>query len=170
MCYSLVVFFEAAQVAMCTAPLLHRHLSLAARCELGLAGFLVLDLFQVMATDFCNRASLPTGSCWMAAQTQFNLQGCALSAVLICISKDASWHPWKMGRGRLSELSVEEWFAALRQQSPNSQLSCRSFFKAAARTQLQNGKRLNASKPPSYSDEPALTEEQLLAITLVHDQ
>lgn len=149
---------------MCISPILHRHLPLAARCELGLAGFLSLDMFQVMATETCARLNAPTGSCWMAPQTQYNLQGTALAAVMICITKDPQWHPWKIGRGRLSELGVEEWFSFLRSQSPNSQLTARSFWQAGAKTQMKHGKDLNKAKPVSFSPEEALTDEQTLGI------
>ena len=149
---------------MCISPILHRNLTLMTRCEIGLCGFLALDMFGVVASETCKKLQAPTGSCWMASQTQYNLQGAALAAVAIACTKPAKWHPWKTGRARLSELGVEEWFSFLRSQSANSQLSCRGYWQAAARTSMKHGKELNHLKPPNFADEPALTEEEFLVV------
>lgn len=148
------------QVALCTSPLLHRNLSLSDRCELSLAGFLVLDLYRMYAESECSKAT--KGSFFMAPQTMFNLQGVALSTALITISKDDHFHPWKVGTVRMSEMAVEEWFGLQRKQSANSQLSARGFWKAGARTQLHHGKLLNKEKCMQHKPEPCLTEEQSL--------
>ena len=98
----------------------------------------------------------------MTGQTQFNLQGTALAAVSIALTKDEKWHPWKVGQSRLAELGIEEWFSFLRSQSNNSQLSCRGFWQAGARTALKHGRELNKLKATHFADEPSLTDEQLL--------
>ena len=153
---------------MCMAPLLHKRLPLAARCEIALSGYLALDLFKLKADQKCEQLYAPTGSTYMAPQTQHNLQGVALMTAVICCTKEATWSPWTYGQSRLSELSVEEWFSHLRKQSPNSQLSCRAYWKAGARTQLSHGQKLLECKAIDFKEgEPALTEEQLLGNTHV---
>ena len=71
---------------------------------------------------------MPKGAGFMASQSVGNLQGCCLSVVAIVNTLDASWQPWRHGHARLSELPIEQWFAFLRAQSPNSQLSCARLF------------------------------------------
>ena len=124
-------------VAMNIAPLMHTSLSLPLRCETGLCGFLLLDMAKMIADDLCSEMRLPRGSCFMAPQTQANLQGCALSGILLCISKPEEFSPWRHGRTRLTELPIEQHFSYLRQQSPNSQLSARAFWRAACRVSLR---------------------------------
>ena len=124
-------------VAMNLAPILHTNLTIFLRCEVGLCGFLLLDIFKMLADDLCNEMRLPRGSCFLAPQTQANLQGVALSGILICLTKDPEFSPWRFGHNRLTELPIEQHFSYLRQQSPNSQLTSRSFWQAACRVSLR---------------------------------
>ena len=111
---------------MCVSSLLHRNMTLQDRAEAGLAGFLSLDLFRMVAEEKAEELAVPQGSLFMSGQTCFNIQGVALSATVLTLCKDANWHPWKQGTCRLSELPVEEWtefeLAALRKGI----LCCRS--------------------------------------------
>lgn len=150
------------EVAMCSAAVLHRDLSLLARTEVALSGFLALDLYRMLSDARCSRLNLPKGSQFMAPQTLFNLQGLSLAVACIACSKDSNWHPWAVGSARLSELSVEEWFSHLRRQSPNAQLSARGFFQAASRQLLKHGRLLNKEKPMKRKESPCLSDAQLL--------
>lgn len=147
---------------MCISSLLHRNMTLQDRAEAGLAGFLSLDLFRMVAEEKCDAFCLPRGSLFMAGQTCFNIQGVALSAAVMTLCKDANWHPWKQGTCRLSELPVEEWFSLLRRQSSNAQLSARGYFAAGARTMLKHGKLLNKEKPMERKPEKPLTDAECL--------
>ena len=73
----------APEVAMCISSLLHRNMTLQDRAEAGLAGFLSLDLFRMVAEEKCDAFCLPRGSLFMAGQTCFNIQGVALSAAVM---------------------------------------------------------------------------------------
>lgn len=147
------------EVALCQGALLHRNLSLQSRCECGLAGFLLLDLYKMLSNQRSSRLGQPRGSMFMSPQTMYNIQGVSLIASVICVSKDPNFHPWKVGSCRLSELPIEEWFSLLRRQSANAQLNCRAFFQASCRSSLKHGRQLNSIKPVKRSPEPPLTEE-----------
>lgn len=149
---------------MCSAALVHREFSLTTRAECGLCGFLTLDMFVMLANHRCERFNQPKGSMSMAPQSVYNIQGVALSAVAICASKPAGFHPWKCGSLRLSEIAIEEWFSLLRAQSSNSQLSARGYFAASTRAAMKHGRQLNKIKSKTFPDEPALTEEQRLGM------
>ena len=147
---------------MCVASLLHTRLTLMQRAEIAVAGFVSLDIFRLLAAKRCSALALPTGSTFMSPQTLFNIQGVALSALVVTVTKEENWHPFSHGQCRLSELGVEEWFSLLRRQSSNAQLTTRGFFQASARTTMHHGKILNKLMPRSKTPEPPLTDEQSL--------
>ena len=152
-------------VTMCVAPSVHKELSTAERCECALAGFMTLDIFYLLAQDKCNHLRLPKGSCFWAPQTIEVLQRTALVAVLLCCTKEPQWKPFKYGQHRLSEISIEEFFGALRSRSANSQLSCRSFWQASALQAKRMGDKLNKLKlPPAGRLENPLTDEEFPVI------
>ena len=150
------------QVALNLAPLLHRDLSLATRCELGLCGFVAMDLFRMVSEEKTKEMGMPTGSGYMAPQTCSNLQSCALAGVLITVTLDEHFNPWKFGNARLSELPIEQWFSFLRAQSPNAQLSSRAFWQAAGRVALRTGQALMKETPVPAGFDSALGEEEFL--------
>lgn len=139
---------------------MHRNLSLPARAECAISGFLCLDIFKVLADERALHHGLPRGSQFMAPQTVHNLQGVALISAVICATKDANWHPWACGTARVTELCVEEWFSLLRRQSSNSQLSTRAFWQAGARQALKHSKILNKLKPIVRPPEQPLSDEE----------
>lgn len=153
------------QVALNAAPLLHRRMPLMERCETALTGFVSMDLFRMIADRLSRERRLPKGALFMASQTSSTLQLAALSAALICLTKDPTWDPFRTGHGRLSELSIEQHFGCLRQQAQNSQLSCRSYFLASARQTLRMHKILSKQSPPNGAEHP-LTELQLLVFQM----
>lgn len=149
------------QVALNAAPLLHQRMSLKERCETALTGFVAMDLFRMVSDGICHERKLPKGSLFMANQTSANLQLASLTAALICLTKEDSWDAFRTGHGRLSEASIEQFFGQIRQQSQNSQHSCRSYFLASARQTLRMHKILSKQSPPNRT-EPKLTEAELL--------
>ena len=148
------------QVAMCIAPLLHKNLSMALRCETALTGFITMDLFSMLAGIKCYRMKLPKGSNFMAGQTQ----GCALSAIVITLTKGHELDPWRKGFGRLSELAIEQHFGHLRSQSQNSQLSCRGYWQASARDAMKAAKNLDKENPVPGNENP-LRDAEILDLT-----
>eukprot|EP00435_Cladocopium_sp_Y103_P036995 s1840_g9.t1 len=109
----------------------------------GLGGFICLDIFAMLADDKCHSMSAPTGSCFWAPQTVLNLQCVCLAGVLVTITKEKEFEPWRFGSARMTEISIEEHFSMLRRQSGNSQLTCRAFWQAAARVSVKVGQKLN---------------------------
>ena len=136
-------------------------MSLQQRVEVSISGFVAFDVFSMLAKDRCNRMRLPRGSCWFAPQTASNLQAISLSLVILALSKPKDIEPWRHGSNRLSELSIEQHFGVLRGQSSNSQLSCRSYWQASARSALKLQNQLTREKAiPGH--EEALSPEELL--------
>ena len=150
--------------ALCISPSMHRDLSIRERCEASISGFILADLFRLLGDSKCRSLKLPKGSCQMAAQTIFNMQGVALCTATICVSKPTGWMPWSQGHHRLAEVTIEEYFGALRSQQSNAQMSARQYFQATGRYMLKNNDRLNkGQKRQKQSSEKALTDSQLLA-------
>lgn len=63
------------------APAVHGGLSLRVRCENALTGFLLQDLWALVACDKELLWKIPRGRLQTAAQTRRNLQGIALTVV-----------------------------------------------------------------------------------------
>lgn len=135
---------------------------LAVRAELGLSGFVALDIFQMLSQDTCRSMGLPAGAAFWAPQTVSNLCACSLGTIAMILSKDPRFNPWENGSARATEITVEEWFSQLRGQSNNAQLTCRSFWQAAARVACKNGRLLTEEKPHNCAIENPLTHEEFL--------
>ena len=150
-------------VALNLSSCFHTFLNLSQRCENALTGFIALDLFKMIAEDYCSNEGLPRGSCFVAPQTMANMQACALSVVTICVSKDPSFSPWTHGFGRMTELAIEQTFGHLRVQSRNAQLTTRGFMQADARLALRYSKTLNQQKAQAIQqgEEPLTDAESL---------
>eukprot|EP00435_Cladocopium_sp_Y103_P037650 s1066_g10.t1 len=148
--------------AMCLAPLVHQQMTLQQRCEIGIAGFLSMDLFALLSRDWEKRLRLPAGSGFMAKQTREVLQACSLAGVLVCISKDEYMEPFKRGFMRLTEISIEQYFGMLRTQHANAQMSARSFFHSSARQQMRQNKDLFKQKAPKTDGDKPLTQREQL--------
>jgi hypothetical protein len=74
-------------VSLCIAPIQHKDLSLEQRCENAVSGFCLIDMFKILAERRAEEHGLPSGSCFMAEPTAFNLQGVALSTLVVCATK-----------------------------------------------------------------------------------
>lgn len=133
------------------APTNHKSMSLEDRCENSLCGVVLLELFQLLAADETARRGLPRGSLFLAPETIRNLQHSAFGTIIASISKNDVGDPWKREH-QLTELSIERWFGRLRSSSVNSQLTARSYWRAAARDMLlatrKNQADRAASEPP----------------------
>ena len=151
-------------MALCFAPAVNKHFSLAARAETAAAGFAAVDLFRMISKSKAQELGVPTGSLFMAPQTCFNAQGAALCVLAMALSKPTSFGPWSHGYARVSEISIEQEFGFLRAQSSNSQLSARSFFQAAARQALKISPELNKKQKGQLKMEKCLTEDEPLVL------
>ena len=147
-------------MALCLGPSMCKGWPLFERCENAAAGFVAVDVFRMLAKKRASEARLPTGSCFLASQTAFNVQGAALTVLAMSISKPAGCTPWVFGQSRISEISIEQHFGMLRSQSANSHLSMRSFLQASARRSLLLNDELNRKQKHIARPEPALTEAQ----------
>lgn len=144
-------------VALCVAPASHGALSMKQRCMNALCGFLLLDLYSIMATAANNKKSWRKGASFLAPQTRNNLQSAALAAIAITLSKDAYADYWKSTGHRLSEISIEEYFGRLRVQSVSAQLSARAYFKAAV---IEGIKHKPLEEEVLEADLPCLSNEE----------
>lgn len=158
-------------VTLCLAPAFHRDISLQERAEAALSGFLCLDMFQMLAMDKCKQMCLPAGSTFMAPVTCANLQYVALSTVVVCLTKDIDFEPWRYGNARLTEIAIEQVFGHLRSQMSNSQLTTRQYFAADARQSFRSSNTLNRIKlSNSNMGEEKLTHQQPLARNMCHNE
>eukprot|EP00438_Fugacium_kawagutii_P032581 Skav235943 [mRNA] locus=scaffold4666:46920:49854:- [translate_table: standard] len=115
-------------------------MSLENRAENAMTGFLLLDMFQLLASRDAARKSLPKGSCFLAPETVRNLQNSALAIIAVAASKDPIGSPWKNGEHRLDELGIEQMFGRLRSQSPTAQLTISQYWQASAKDMLKQSK------------------------------
>lgn len=147
---------------------MHSGLSLRQRCEAALAGFLLQDLWAMLASRRESKMRCQKGSFQIASQTRNNLQLIALTAVCISVGKDDAWSPFQHGCS-LSEISIERMFGRLRSTSASGDLHCRTYWSAAAAAA-----RFDLTKAQSLTKkfglrgdvtlEPKLTEQELLGL------
>ena len=123
------------------------------RATNALAGFALLDLLQIPAALECSRRSLPKGSLWLAAETQRNLQHCALGLISFCLGKNPQGNPWTPGDHRLSELPVEMFFGRLRTQSSSAQLTAKSYWTAGSRDAMREHMKQKRRGDPDVTSE-----------------
>ena len=121
------------------APALHGGLTLTERCELALTGWMVLDLWHLVAATKADELGIPRHKLVLAAQTRGNLQGVAQGVVTICASKEDAWDPWREPHG-LSEVKIEHRFGHLRSQFAGGEMSARGYFSATARLMRKLGR------------------------------
>lgn len=132
------------------------------RAENCMSGFLLLDLFQMLANREAAKRGLPKGSCFCAPETVRNLQQCALGILGVCISKAVRGSPWARGDHRLSELGIEHHFGRLRSQSSTAQLSTRGYWQSSARDMLKRARRTKPAAATRCAAEvvPPLTQDE----------
>ena len=163
--FVVVWVWHSLQVALNIAPLLTKSLNLEQRVETAVSGFVSIDLFAALATLKCTKSGLPTGSCFMAGQTAFNLQSVCLAAIVIGVTKSPEMNPWKYGSCRVAELAIEQFFGTLRNQSSTAQLSCRAYWQAGSRDALKVVRELEKQKPAGLGEPPLTDEQQLVKET-----
>ena len=164
---SLQVHRQSNDVVTSEAPLLHAGLELQHRCELALSGFLLQDLWSLLATRREVRLGLKKGTCQLACQTRSNLQCVALTIASMCLKKGESWTPFEHCNS-LSEISIERMFGRFRASSQSGELHCRAYWAASAAvarselTKLQSmNKKFGAREDVTPC--PALTPAEPLA-------
>jgi hypothetical protein len=143
------------------APLMHKGLSLEDRCENAVSGFCLVDMFKLLADRRAQQRGMPVGSGWIAGPTAFNLQGVALSTMVVCVTKPDKINPWTHGHGRLTGIHIEEGFGTYRNQFTTGQFDARQFWQAEARqcrTVLQKMQDDKTEQLPEVI--PHLTDEQ----------
>ena len=113
--------------------MLHKSMPLAIRTENAMCGFVVMDLWKLMADRLASKRGLQRGVLWMANQSMKNIQSIALSLITVALSKHPIGDFWSHGHVRLGEVAIEEHFGRLRVQSSSANLTARSFWKAACR-------------------------------------
>lgn len=140
---------------------MHKTMSLENRCQCAMEGYLLVDLFRLVADSKASQMNLPKGALWLAPQTGENLQLVALSTIVLACSKEPAGNPFFAGCCRMTELNVEQWFGRLRVQATNAQLNSRSYWKAAAREMLRSKKKHDSCKePPNMIDMEPLSDGQ----------
>ena len=140
---------------------MHKTMSLENRCQCAMEGYLLVDMFRLVADSKASQLNLPKGALWIAPQTGENLQLVALSTMVLACSKEEAGNPFWAGKCRMTELNVEQWFGRLRVQATNAQLNARSYWKAAAREMLRSKKKHDSCmEPPNMIDMKPLGDEQ----------
>lgn len=137
-------------------------MSLKDRVENGLTGYVLLDLWKIMADKITTKRKLPKGALSIAPQTQQNLQSVVLGMLSYALGKDAaSPNPFSKGHCRMTELPVEEWFGRLRMRSVTAQLTTTAFWRAAAKEMIRASKNKKGEMKAVPCDSeplPPLTE------------
>ena len=144
-------------ISLCISPANHRCMSLFERCETALTGFVLIDMFGLLAQVTCKKLQWAKGSTWMAPQTANNLQQVALGIVSVAVSKSKFGDPW-VGTNRMNEISVEEHFGRIRMTSPNAQVTARSYWRAVARELFCRRDKVLNNQP--LEELPPLTDEE----------
>lgn len=133
-------------VAMCVAPATHGNLTLLQRLELSLTGFLLQDLWALLASFREAKFKVKKGMYQLAPQTRVHLQSLALGVAVIASSTALeTWNPWPRDQV-LSEIHIERTFGKYRSQSQSGELSARAYWSASARVLRQQAARFAAAK------------------------
>eukprot|EP00438_Fugacium_kawagutii_P011893 Skav219174 [mRNA] locus=scaffold648:376986:378912:- [translate_table: standard] len=145
-------------------------MTLSQRAEVSLTGFLLQDLWGLLASRRESRLGLKKGTCQLAGQTRSNLQSIALSVVSMCWKKDETWTPFAHPKS-LSEINIEQMFGRFRASSSSGDLHCRSYWSASAavaRSELTKLQNVNKKFGPRGNAEivPGLTTDEFLSCKL----
>lgn len=132
------------------------------RCELALSGFIVWDLWQIVASSTEKELGVKAGKLSLAGQTRRNLQQVALNVVLLASFKPADWNPWSNPH-RLSEIGIEHYFGQIRCQYASGDVNARGYFNAATRIAQRQASCNKSSPLHTDQHEEPLTADQSLA-------
>ena len=80
--------------SLCTSPTMHRTMSMVKRAECAMSGFVLLDLWKIVADKIAFQRGVAKGSLYMANQTRSALQSVAMSVILIALTKDELGDPF----------------------------------------------------------------------------
>ena len=75
--------------------------------------------FKMLSQITAAQSRLPQTACFLAPQTQENLQQICLTVMTICYTKATSGDYWRSAN-RVSEISIEEFFGRLRTQAQSA--------------------------------------------------
>ena len=124
-----------------------------------MCGFVLLDLWKLVADRLATSRGVGKGSLFLANQTKNFLQTVALNLIVVTKTKEPLGNPWRNGHCRLGEIAIEEFFGHVRSQNSSAQHSARSFWKASAKQMLVRETRAGDTKPPSDTLQPLTAEE-----------
>lgn len=144
------------------APSVHGNMSSIQRLESALCGFLLFDLWALVATKREKEYHVGRGRMQIAGQTRRNLQYVALTTALLTIGKPREWDAWRQSHG-LNEIHIERHFGQLRGQASNSELTARDYWYAVADNSRKMAKKHESPKnhvKPTV-EEPLLEPEFL---------
>jgi hypothetical protein len=150
----------------CKAPATHGNLTLLQRLELSLTGFLLQDLWALLASFREAKFKVKKGMYQLAPQTRVHLQSLALGVAVIASSTALeTWNPWPRDQV-LSEIHIERTFGKYRSQSQSGELSARAYWSASARVLRQQAARFAAAKADALAPPETMPiispEEQLV--------
>lgn len=132
------------------------------RAESALTGYLLLDLWHLLASRKEQKQGTKKGTFCMAKQTKEALQNVAASIAVMTTSKPEGWNPWHRAQ-TLSEVHIERFFGRLRRFSESGDMTVRTYWShsaSVARSQLFRMK--NSQQSQVVDNTPALSEEKLL--------
>ena len=110
-----------------------------------MCGFILLDVFHLLADRESARRGLPKGSLFLAPETTRNPQQVGLGILSVCLTKPVRGNPWKRGDHRLTEMGIEHHFGRLRSQSCTAQLTTRSYWQSSAKDMLRRARQTKPS-------------------------
>ena len=137
---------------------MHRTMSTSDRLENALCGYVLLDLFRLLANKECRLKGLPTGSCWLASQTHRNMQFVVQGFVQALLSKDAIGNPFQASHHRWTELPIELYFGRLRQRAQGAAFNSKQFWAHAA-AEMMRQQRLGVGDSDSSMLPPPSEKE-----------
>lgn len=76
--------------ALCGAPYHHKSMSVMERCEAAVTGYILQDLWQILAAKSESDAGVRVGSMSMSPVTVANIQSLSLSMVVLLLHKQES--------------------------------------------------------------------------------
>lgn len=132
------------------------------RCQASMEGYLLLDLFRIVADVSATRRGFPRGAQFLAPQTLQNLQLICMSTIIISISKDDIGDPFLEGHCRMSELAIEQWFGRLRVQSQSAEHTVRSYWHAACRDMIKASRRNGTGGQPKERRLQPLSDQEFM--------
>jgi hypothetical protein len=127
----------------------HPDLSPIQRLENALTCFILLDLGKLVAYEQASRDGAKKASYWLPYQTHDNLQELnALVAITVLgLPGSLDWNPH-----RSTEIPLESFFGTLRSQFASSQMRCRDYLQAQAKSHFATMQKIKDGVQPHNPD------------------